>query len=88
MTETNIDWNDPVARARLVEAIGAARYNEAHDQWLASITVKVVNGRSIFPFTSRFGRIYAVSGTTNAFQTLEQAEAYAASLPPLEGSDG
>jgi hypothetical protein len=88
MTETDIDWNDPVARARLIEAIGVDRYHEAQRKWLASITVKTIGGRAIRLFSTRFGRVYAVTYTRNGFATLEEAEAYAASLPPLEGSDG
>jgi hypothetical protein len=75
-----MNWDDPAERASLIERVGIERYNrlfEAHRQ--ASI-VATVNGHDIRPVSSRFGRLYMVDGTGQAFATLDQAEAFARGL--------
>jgi hypothetical protein len=76
-----IDWDDPAARARLIESIGVEAYNKAFDAYRRESIVATVNGYSIAPVNTRFGRLYAVQGTKKAFSTLAEAEAFAQTQP-------
>ena len=76
-----IDWSDPEARARLIEEIGPDAYNLAFAEWCLSTVTATVNGYSIVPVNSRFGRLFHIVGTDVAFATQPEAEAHAAQLP-------
>lgn len=79
---TDIDWDDPEARARLAEQLGPAAYNEAQRKHWADSIVATENGHAIRPVNTQFGRLFAVSDTGQAFATLEKAAAFARQLPP------
>ena len=80
-----MDWSDPIARLRLAERLGPAEYNRQHLEHLAASVRAVVNGRGIRAVASRFGQLYAIDGTNEAFACLEQAKARAADLEaPLD----
>ena len=78
----NIDWDDPSARCALIEKVGIDEYNRLVTKHIKDSIIEVVNGRSIRPINTRFGRLFAVSephsgASTQAFSTLERARAYA-----------
>jgi hypothetical protein len=83
-----IDWNDPEARFALIQRVGVTEYcrlqHEHRDRLMdqAGSTVVTVNGRVIKQVQTRLGRVFAVAGTDGAFANLEDAQAYARSLPP------
>lgn len=78
-----MNWDDPEARFRLALDIGPANYNEQYRIHLEETTIGVVNGHPIRPVNSgRFGRLYSVVGTDQAFPTQAKAEAHAATLSP------
>ena len=77
-----IDWNDPVARARLIDRIGPAAYEKAQQENVAATALCVVNGYPLRPIQTRFGRLIQVYGDTRAFTTLEAAKAHAVTLAP------
>ena len=72
-----MDWNDPAARARLIESVGIEEYNRQFEAHRARSVIATVNGHAIRPVQSRFGRLFAVGDTGRAFSTRDQAEAYA-----------
>lgn len=72
-----IDWDDPVARLRLVERVGIAEYNRLYEEHRQKIIIVTVNGHAIRPANTRFGRLFVVGATGKAFATLPEAEAYA-----------
>lgn len=72
-----MNWNDPVARAALIDRVGPQEYNRLQEEHFKSTAVAVVNGRRIRRVGSRFGPLYAVEGTGRAFKTLEQATDFA-----------
>lgn len=74
----DIDWDDPAARARLIDRIGPQAYNAAIKAHHAKSVVATVNGYTIRPVMSRFGRLFQIDGLQVAYQTLEQAKAKAA----------
>jgi hypothetical protein len=75
--ETIMDWNDPAARFRLAERVGTDEYNRQFAAHHAARVIETVNGHPIRPVQTRFGRLFAVGGTTMAFATIEQARAHA-----------
>jgi len=78
-----MNWDDPQDRARLIEQIGIAAYNEAMEMHRAESTVETVNGYPIRPVrSSRFGRLFLVDGANMAFPTLDAAREHAAGLAP------
>ena len=78
----NIDWSDPTARLRLVEEFGTEEYNKALAAHHQDTTIEVVNGYPLRRVFSPFGNLIAVTGTPQAFRTLEAASNHAKSLPP------
>jgi hypothetical protein len=82
-----MNWDDPAARGRLLEQIGADAYNERLKKHQEASTIETVNGYAIRPVASRFGRLFAVAGTNKAFPTLDQAKDFARSQPPAPKSD-
>lgn len=78
---SGIDWDDPAARAGLIERVGVAEYNRLHAQHRRDNIVATVNGYDIRPVNSRFGRIFMVDGSGKAFAEQAEAEAHARSLP-------
>lgn len=80
MSSHDIDWNDPAARAALVERIGVDAYNEAVADWRRRSIVATVNGHDIRPVQTRFGRLFMIDGTGTAYRTLEEAREFAAGL--------
>ena len=79
MPECN--FNDPVSRAEFIERVGPEAYNAAARRHAALSVVDTVNGRTIYPVKSRFGRLFAVSGTGKAYPTLEAARHFARAEP-------
>ena len=73
-----IDWDDPVARARLSERLGHEAYNTAQAEHIEQTVVATVNGYKIRPVQTRFGRLFFIMGMNIAFPTLAEAEAHAA----------
>jgi len=75
-----MNWDDPTARFALVERVGAAEYNRQFRQHIAASTIDTVNGHAIRPTQSRFGRLFMVGNTGDAFYTLAEAKAHAGTL--------
>ena len=73
MRESEMDWGDPAARARLIESVGPDEYNSQHEAHHKASILEVYKGREIYPVSTRFGRLFAVGGTLFAFATIEAA---------------
>jgi hypothetical protein len=81
-----MNWDDPGARAALIESVGPERYAELQRQHFDSSTVAVVNGYSIRPVMSaRFGRVFMVDGLACGHSTLAGATKMANDAPPNSG---
>ena len=76
--ERTMDWDDPAARARLIENVGPGEYKRRFEEHCRESTVLVVNGYPIRRTGSRFGRLFLVEGTDAAFPTLAEAKEFAA----------
>jgi len=84
-----IDWSDPEARFALIRRVGVHEYNrlmQEHQarliqQHQAGSAVTIVNGHGIKQVQTRLGHVFSVTGTDQAFASLEHAETYARSLP-------
>jgi hypothetical protein len=79
-----MNWDDPAARLALIEQVGPEAYNEQLRRHLARSVVETVNGYPISPTQTRFGRLFMVGGTRQAYATLGEAQAHAKSLPPMK----
>jgi hypothetical protein len=77
-----IDWDDPAARAELIERVGVAEYERQLAEHWREATVVTINGYNIRTVKTRFGQLYAVAASNRAFKKLTEARAYAKSLPP------
>jgi hypothetical protein len=73
----HMNWDDPEARARLVEQVGVQEYNRLFEKYREASIVSVVNGYAIRPVRTRFGQLFLVDGAGQAFFTLKEAEACA-----------
>ena len=76
-----MNWDDPVARLRLVEQVGHEEYNRRMREHQQSLVMEVRNGYQLAPVNTRFGRLVQVRGANKAYATIEQARDYADSLP-------
>jgi hypothetical protein len=76
-----MDWNDPEARAHLIDRVGAEEYNRQFAAHRAASVIATVNGYHIRPVGSRFGRLFQVGDTGTAFRTLDEAKAFANKEP-------
>jgi hypothetical protein len=76
-----MNWDDPVARAELVERIGADEYTRLFKAHRRTTVATTVNGHTIRPVNTAFACLFAVDGTGNAYTTLDRACEYAGSLP-------
>jgi len=80
----DIDWTDPAARLRLIERIGVDAYNAKAAAYQQAMIVATIGGYDIrLIHTARFGELFEVTRTSQAFSTLEQAIAYAHELGKL-----
>lgn len=77
-----IDWNNPVARLKLLDEVGPQAYNEAIEAWFAKCTVEICNGYALREIASSFGKVISVDGTRQAFKDLERARSFAMGLKP------
>lgn len=75
-----MNFDNPADRATLAASVSTAEYNRRIREHFAKSSVATVNGYSIRPMGTRFGRLFIVHGTKRAFATLAQAEAYASTL--------
>lgn len=80
-----MDWNDPAARAALIEAVGHVEYNRLFKAHRKTSVVATVNGHAIRPVSSRFGTLFQVGDTGTAFASLALAKAHALTLPKGDG---
>jgi hypothetical protein len=81
-----MNWDDPEARAALIERVGAKAYNQMFEDYVKATTLEVVNGYGIRPVHSqRWGRIYMIEGTGTGFRTWAEARNHANTLQPAEG---
>lgn len=80
----SINWDDPAARASLIESVGVAEYNRLQAEHRAASVVETVNGHGLRWVGSRFGRLCMVGDTGSAFTTLEQARAFALTKEPAK----
>ena len=68
-----MNWYDPAERAALIERVGIDEYNRLHAEHMRDSIVAVVNGHCIRMVGARFGRLFAVGKTDQAFRTLDEA---------------
>jgi hypothetical protein len=76
-----MNWDDPVARAELIERVGADEYTRLLKAHRRATVAATVNGYTIRPVNTASGCLFAVDGTGNAYATLDDACEYAAFLP-------
>jgi hypothetical protein len=76
--ERSMNWDDPAARARLIQDVGPGEYKRQFEEHCRESTLLVVNGHPIRRTGSRIGRLFLVEGTDTAFQTLAEAKEFAA----------
>jgi acyl dehydratase len=76
-----IDWDDPEARARLIERIGGEAYNRAFEEHLRASVVEIAGGHGLRWVGSRFGRLVLIGDTGRAFATLAEARSWAEANP-------
>ncbi len=67
------NWSNPEDRLDLIERVGPAEYARLQRREHRRNTVTVISGRKIILQPSRFGALFAISGTSRAFKTFEQA---------------
>jgi hypothetical protein len=82
-----MDWDDPAARAALIDRVGPDEYHRQQREWWDRSTVETVNGYPIRTVGSRFGRLFAIvenGVAATAYQTLEGAREHANGLPPAK----
>ena len=72
-----INWDDPAARAALIEAVDGDEYNRRFAEYQKASTVVTINGHDIRTVGSRFGRLFMVGKTGRAFLTLDEAKHHA-----------
>jgi hypothetical protein len=77
-----IDWSDPDARFTLIQRVGVTEYIRRFKEHQARNASGIVNGHTIKQVQTRLGQVFAVAGADGAFATLDDAQAYACSLPP------
>lgn len=68
-----MNWDDPQQRAALALQVGPAEYNRRFREYQDQSTIETINGHAIRPVQTRFGLLYAVGGTNQAFSTLDAA---------------
>jgi len=76
--ERSMDWDDPAARAQLIEDVGPGEYKRRFEEHCRESTVLVVNGYPIRRIGPLLKRLFLVEGTDTAFQTLAEAKDFAA----------
>lgn len=76
-----INWNDPVARLRLIESVGLDEYNRQVEDHMRASVVATAGGRNIRKIQTRFGELFNVSGLNVAFRTEREAVAEAEASP-------
>jgi predicted helicase len=74
LRKIDMDWDNPEARAELVERVGLQEYNRLFENHREASIVSVVNGYAIRPVMTRFGQLFLVDGAGQAFFTLKEAE--------------
>ncbi len=79
---TEIDWSDSEERLALLERVGPDAYNQAWEANRRKSIAGQENGYDIHPVSSRFGQLFAVDGTGEAFGSLQEARTFAAKQPP------
>ena len=75
----NLD--DPEERSSLVENEGPEAYNKAMSEKFKKSVITNVNGYDLYIVNTQFGRLIHIDGTKKAFRELEQATAFANTLP-------
>ncbi len=63
-----MNWDSPSERLSLMERVGIEEYNRQFSEYLAANPIR--------PVSSRFGTLYSVTGTDQAFPTSEEAERF------------
>lgn len=77
---TSYDFDTPEGRLAAITELGIDGYNAAMAAHIADTCIETVNGYGIRPVSTRFGRLFAVDGTTYASSTLDGARRHAESL--------
>src|ERR1043165_3295223 len=67
--ERSMDWDDPAARARLIEDVGPGEYKRRFEEHCRESTVLVVNGYTIRRIGPLLKRLFLVEGTDTASGT-------------------
>ena len=77
-----MNWDDPAARAELIERVGPDEYNRLFEEHRKASVLAVVGGHEIRPaYSFRFGNLFMVGNTGVAFSYREDAEKYARENP-------
>ena len=76
-----IDWDDPQARAALIERVGPAEFNRLSAAARKASVIMSVRGRDIIPQRTRFGTVFAIDGEGVAFSSLVDSVSHVLTLP-------
>jgi hypothetical protein len=82
-----MNWDDPAARAALIERVGPKEYERLQQEHFRESAVADVNGYRIRPVQTRFGRLFLIHEKGDAYRSLDDAKAAAAKLPKRETTD-
>jgi len=75
-----MNWDNPAERLALIQRVGVAEYERRLQEHREQGTLVVENGHAIRPVQCRYGRVFAVQGSSVAFATLDGAKAHARTL--------
>jgi len=77
-----MNWDDPQARARLIERVGRVEYQRQLEAHFQAQTVCFQNGYRIRSIKTRWGLGYIVDGLGRGDYSLEGAVKIASEAPP------
>src|SRR5262245_51059476 len=77
-----MDWNDPAARAELIQRVGRSEYMRLQEAHFAATTVAHENGYRIRSIKTRWGLAYIVDGLGRGGYSLNEALEIARTAPP------
>ena len=76
------ELDKPEDRLAFIDRFGIPAYNQAMKDKLEKDVVANENGYPIRSISTRFGRLYSVDNTGNAYKSLDDAKRYANSRDP------
>lgn len=75
-----MNWDDPVARARLTERVGINEYNRLYTRHRADSVIETVNGHALRFLISKLDGLIRVGDSGATFPSIEEAREWAMML--------